>query len=338
MQPVAYLRHAASLDHDTGRHPERRERILAIEAALSERDWDGLTRMEAPRAPEDALLAVHPQSHLDLVRGLAERGGGPIDLDTVVSAGSWEAALHAAGAATHMADLLLGERSARAAFCGVRPPGHHAERGRAMGFCLLNNVGVAARRARDAHGVERVLVLDWDVHHGNGTQEVFEADPGVLFVSIHQWPLYPGTGGAGEAGVGEGEGYTVNLPVPPGSGDSVFLSHLVHVVAPLARAYRPGLVLVSAGYDAHVDDPLADCAVTDGGYGALASGVAALGGELGVPVGVMLEGGYDLEVLGRCVPLTLAALGSDGPGLPDVPCDPLSDEARARLRRWWPGL
>ena len=338
MPPVGYLRHPSSLAHDPGPHPERPQRIGAIESALAQRDWAGLEVLEAPAAPEAALLAVHPRSHLDMVRMLAERGGGAIDMDTAVSSGSWDAAVHAAGAAVSLVDRLVGERSLGAGFCGVRPPGHHAERARAMGFCLLNNVAVGARRARDAHGVERVLVVDWDVHHGNGTQEVFEADPGVLFVSIHQWPLYPGTGAPSEAGVGDGEGYTVNLPVPPGSGDDVFASHLVHVVAPLARAYRPGLVLVSSGYDAHLDDPLADCAVTDEGYAAMGSGIAAISREIGAPVGATLEGGYDLDVLARCVPLTLAGLGADAPELPDVPRHPLSEEAVGRLARWWPGL
>ncbi|MDX6697636.1 MAG: hypothetical protein QOE65_1033 [Solirubrobacteraceae bacterium] len=328
MGAVAYLRHPSSLRHDTGPHPERAQRIPAIEAAV---DWSRVERIEAPAAPEEALLAVHPASHLEYVRALAERGGGMVDMDTVVSEGSWDAAVHAAGAAVEMADLLAGSGSFGAAFCGVRPPGHHAERARAMGFCLLNNVAVGARRARDAHGVDRVLILDWDVHHGNGTQEVFEADPGVLFVSIHQWPLYPGTGAASEVGVGEGKGHTVNLPVPPGSGDEVFLSHVAHVVGPLARAYRPGLLLVSAGYDAHADDPLADCAVTDAGYCAMASAVAALGRELGAPVGATLEGGYDLDVLARCVPVTLDALGDPEAAVPDVPRHPLSADALERL-------
>jgi acetoin utilization deacetylase AcuC-like enzyme len=208
-----------------------------------------------------------------------------------------------------------------------------------MGFCLLNNVAVAARRARDAHGAQRVLILDWDVHHGNGTQAVFEADPGVLFVSIHQWPLYPGTGSFQETGTGEGAGHTVNLPVPPGSGDEVFLSHVAHLVAPLARAYRPDLVLISAGYDAHADDPLADCSVTDAGYAGLACALLAIAREAGVPLGAVLEGGYDLDALARSVALTLQALGAEGEaGLPDVARHPLTEEALGRVRAWWPDL
>jgi acetoin utilization deacetylase AcuC-like enzyme len=198
---------------------------------------------------------------------------------------------------------------------------------------------VAARRARDAHGAQRVLVVDWDVHHGNGTQAVFESDPGVLFVSIHQWPLYPGTGSFEETGTGEGAGHTVNLPVPPGSGDDVFLSHVVHLVAPLARAYRPELVLVSAGYDAHADDPLADCAVTDAGYAGLSCALRAVAGEAGVPLGAVLEGGYELDALARSVVVTLSAFGAeDEVALPEVARHPLTEEALDRLRRWWPDV
>src|SRR4051794_41069269 len=177
MATVAYLRSPASLRHDTGAHPERADRIPAIEAELDDREWEGLQPVDAPAAQEELLLAVHPREHVDAIRSLVERGGGAIDADTIASPGSWEAALHSAGGAAHMVDLLLGERAFPFAFNGTRPPGHHAEPARAMGFCLFNNVAVAARRARDAHGVERVLILDWDVHHGNGTDAIFHADP-----------------------------------------------------------------------------------------------------------------------------------------------------------------
>jgi acetoin utilization deacetylase AcuC-like enzyme len=339
MPTVAYLRHPSSLRHDTGAHPERIARIPAIEDALAERGWAGLQRLEAPAAEEELLLAVHSRAHVDFIRGLAERGGGAIDMDTVASAGSWEAALHSAGGAARMVDLLCGEGEFLAGFCGLRPPGHHAERARAMGFCLFNNVAVAARRARDAHGVERVLVLDWDVHHGNGTNAIFHADPGVLFVSIHQWPLYPGTGDAADAGSGEGVGHSVNLPVPPGSGDEVFVSHVEHLVVPLAHEYRPGLVLVSAGYDAHRDDPLADCAVTEAGYAAMAGALRRVAEEIGAPVGCVLEGGYDLGALARSVVATLAALSADRVGAGDgAALHPLTEEAIERAAGYWPGL
>jgi len=339
MAPVAYLRSPASLRHDTGAHPERAERIPAIEAELAERGWEDLECTEAPTAAEELLLAVHSREHVDAIRGIVERGGGAIDADTITSPGSWDAAMHSAGGAARMADLLVGDRSHQAAFCGLRPPGHHAERGRAMGFCLFNNVAVAARRARDAHGVERVLVLDWDVHHGNGTNAIFHDDPGVLFVSIHQSPLYPGTGAAGDVGSGAGRGFSVNLPVPPGSGDETFVSHVEHLVVPLVAEYRPGLMLVSAGYDAHRDDPLADCAVTEAGYAAMAAAVRRAAGEVGAPVGVVLEGGYDLGALARSVAATLSVLAAADPAVNgDLPLHPLTEEALARAAAYWPGL
>jgi acetoin utilization deacetylase AcuC-like enzyme len=339
MAPVAYLRSQASLLHDTGAHPERIARIPAIEAELAERGWAGLERMEAPAADEALLLTVHSPEHVAAIRSIVERGGGAIDMDTVTSPGSWEAALHSAGGAVRMADLLVGERSHAAAFCGLRPPGHHAEPDRAMGFCLFANVAIAARRAQQAHGVERVLVLDWDVHHGNGTNDIFHEDPSVLFVSIHQWPLYPGSGDAGDVGRGAGRGFTVNLPVPPGSGDETFVSHVEHLVAPLAREYDPGLILVSAGYDAHRDDPLADCEVTEAGYAAMAASVRRAADALGVPVGAVLEGGYELSALARSVAATLEVLAADAaPPESEVPLHPLTAEALERASEYWPGL
>jgi acetoin utilization deacetylase AcuC-like enzyme len=332
------LMHPSSLEHDTGAHPERAARIVAIERALEASDWLGYSRVQSPAAALESLLAVHPEEHVDAIRALAERGGGAIDMDTVVSAGSWEAALHAAGGACELVDRLV-DGSAQVGFSAARPPGHHAERARAMGFCLFNNVAVAARRALDVHGLERVLILDWDVHHGNGTNDIFHASPEVLFVSIHEWPLYPGSGSASDVGSGEGEGYTVNLPVPGGSGDETFASLVEHVVAPLARTFSPGLVLVSAGFDAHRDDPLADCLVTEVGYQAMTRSVRLAADELGVPVGVVLEGGYDLDALASSVVAMLSELAADGPRpAPVVDVHPLAAEAAERLRTYFPAL
>jgi acetoin utilization deacetylase AcuC-like enzyme len=314
--PVLFS-HPSSLQHDPGPHPEQPARIVAIERALEARGWLGLERRLSPDATRAQLEAVHPARLINGVQELCATGGGAIDADTVVSPGSWEAALHSAGGAIAVVDALLGRGGVidrpRLGVSVHRPPGHHAEARRSMGFCLFNNVAVAARWARDMYGIERVLILDWDVHHGNGTQDVFYATDDVLFCSIHQWPLYPGTGAAGETGVGGGEGYTVNMPVPPGSGDAVFGSLVEHVVAPLARSYRPGLILVSAGYDAHADDPLADCRVTDAGYAGMAASVRALADGLDVPIGVVLEGGYDLGALARGLVATLEVLVADGP-------------------------
>ena len=338
-RPV-YLRHPSSLGHETGQHPERAARIPAIERELSDRDWLGFELLQAPAVPREALLAVHPQSHVDSIEALSQRGGGAIDVDTVTSAGSFEAALHAAGGAVEMVDRLVGGGDGpRAGFCGLRPPGHHAERDRAMGFCLFNNVAIAARRALDAHGCERVLILDWDVHHGNGTNDIFHSSDAVLFASIHQWPLYPGTGPESDVGSGAGEGFTVNLPVPPGTGDAAAVSLVADVVAPLARAFEPRLVLVSAGFDGHRDDPLADGQLTEAGFAGMAAVVRGFADELGAPVGILLEGGYDLDALARSVAATLAVAGAEEPPpAPEVERHPLADAARERLGRRWPAL
>ncbi|HWH94948.1 MAG TPA: histone deacetylase [Baekduia sp.] len=330
--PVLFT-HPSSLDHDPGPHPEQPGRIIAIERALQARDGLGFDRRRSPAATRAQLEAVHPARLINGVHELCASGGGAIDADTVVSPGSWDAALHSAGGAIAVVDAVLSD-AADAPRLGVsvhRPPGHHAEILRSMGFCLFNNVAVAARWARDAHGIERVLILDWDVHHGNGTQDVFYATDEVLFCSIHQSPLYPGTGAAGETGEGVGRGFTVNMPVPPGSGDAVFGSLVEHVVVPLARSYRPGLILLSAGYDGHVDDPLADCHVTDEGYARMATSVRALGDALDVPIGVVLEGGYDLGALSRGLVATLEALAVDGPvAAPELPRHELSERLLAR--------
>ncbi|WCB95595.1 Histone deacetylase-like amidohydrolase [Baekduia alba] len=328
------LSHPSSLLHDPGPHPEQPARIVAIERALEARDWLGFARAESPEATRGQLEAVHPARLINGLHELCVSGGGAIDADTVVSPGSWEAALHAAGGAVGVVDTLLGGDGADAPRLAVslhRPPGHHAEIRRSMGFCLFNNVAVGARWARARYGIERVLILDWDVHHGNGTQDVFYDTDEVLFASIHQWPLYPGTGAAGETGAGAGRGHTVNLPVPPGSGDDVYGSLVEHVVVPLARSYRPGLILVSAGFDAHADDPLADGRVTDAGYATMAASVRAVADALDVPVGVVLEGGYDLGALSRGLVATLEVLGAEGAvAAPELPVHALSEGFLAR--------
>ena len=334
-----FLEHPSSLAHETGQHPERPARIPAILETLDQRGWLGYERTLSPPASRQALLAVHPERHIEMVQRVAESGGGQIDGDTVVSRDSFEAALHAAGGAVALVDLLL-DGVAPTGFSAHRPPGHHAERTRAMGFCLFNNIAVAARHAIDVRGCERVMIVDWDVHHGNGTNDVFHADPQVLFVSIHQSPLYPGTGPAGDVGDGAGRGFTVNLPVAPGSGDTEFVSLVRDVAVPLAREFAPQLVLISAGFDAHAEDPLADCEVTDAGFAAMAGVLRDAGGELGAPVGAVLEGGYALGALGRGVAVTmeqLAAPAGSG-GLPGLEMTPVAARARARLAEWWPAL
>ena len=339
MEPAVYLSHPSSLAHDTGPHPERAARITAIEQELERRGWLGLERLEAPVVQESTLAAVHPVRYIRAIDELCAAGGGAIDADTVVVEASYEAALRAAGGAVRLVDLLLGG-GARTGFSALRPPGHHAEAARAMGFCLFDNVAVAARHALDAHGAERVLVLDWDVHHGNGTNDIFHATDEVLFVSLHESPLYPGTGPAGDVGSGRGTGYTVNVPVAAGTGDATYASLLEHVVVPLARAYEPRLILLSAGFDAHRDDPLAGLRLTEGGFAAMTGTLRRLAAELEVPVGGVLEGGYDLAALAASTAVTLEVLSAPEPpvAVEDVPVAPESRAALERLAARWPAL
>ncbi len=328
-----YYRHPSSLLHDTGAHPENADRIRAIEATLEQAGWPGLSQREAPSATRAQLERVHTATHVERIESFCESGGGMIDADTIAVPESWEAALRASGAAVDATErLLAGEDSY--AFCGLRPPGHHAESDRAMGFCLLNTVAVASAHAIAEGGAERVLILDWDVHHGNGTAEIFDRSSEVVYASIHQSPCYPGTGHPGEVGSGPGEGYTINLPVPPGAGPEDFLSLVQRVVVPVARSHRPGLLVVSAGFDAHAADPLANCELDDDCYAQMAATMRELGKELGVPTLICLEGGYDLDALSRSLLATVRAFGDTL--APPSADSGLAREARDRLAVHWP--
>jgi acetoin utilization deacetylase AcuC-like enzyme len=328
-----WLSHPSSLEHVIPGHPERPERLVGLERALDAHDWFGWERAESPQATREQLLAVHTEEHVDMIESLCAAGGGRIDLDTSACGATWEAALHAAGGAVALCDALLAGEPV--GFSAHRPPGHHAEPGQAMGFCFFDSVAVGAAHALASGAAERVLILDWDVHHGNGTNAIFHARDDVLFVSIHQSPLYPGTGPASDVGSGAGEGYTVNLPVPPGSGDAAYCSLVEHVVVPLARAYAPSLVFVSAGFDAHFRDPLASCRVTEAGYAAMTASLR----RLGLPLGLVLEGGYSVEALADSVCALMPVLGaSEMSGAEPLPVDPLAEAALGRLQRYWPGL
>lgn len=271
-------------------HPERPERLRAVGRAISERR-DRLVTLTARPADGDELCAVHPLSHVRTIETAARMAPGHLDADTYVSRESYEVAVLAAGAAIEAARAVAQGRC-DAAFAAVRPPGHHAEAHRAMGFCLFNNVAIAAHALR-RDGVERVLIVDWDVHHGNGTQHVFEEDPNVLFFSTHQFPFYPGTGDFGEAGRGHGEHATVNVPLPPGCGDHEYAGVLRRVLAPVALRFRPELILVSCGFDAHRDDPLASMQLSGAGYRTMTEIVRALADEVCEGrIAFVLEGGY----------------------------------------------
>jgi acetoin utilization deacetylase AcuC-like enzyme len=343
MTRALYFSHPACLEHDprvhSPEHPDTPERLSALEGALAQRAWLGWERREAPAAQEAQLELVHSARHVRSIADLCRAGGGAIDPDTFVDESSYRAALHAAGGACAMAGALLADEAA-VGFCGVRPSGHHAESDRAMGFCLFNNVAVAAASAIAELGVRRVFILDWDVHHGNGTAEIFRRRADVLFVSIHQRPLYPGTGPLEDAGVGAGEGYTINLPVAPGSREPEWLSLLEQVVLPAAVAFEPELVLVSAGFDAHAEDPLASCRLQTGSFVEMAVRVREMARAAGIPLGVVLEGGYNREVLAECVCATLSALAGEALGArdPQPPAQAGSSTARAisQVGRYWP--
>jgi acetoin utilization deacetylase AcuC-like enzyme len=320
--PIAFLSHPQFLAHDAGTgHPERPDRLRAVHEGVARAGLEGEIVTLSPRPATLAQVErVHDDDYVEALEQFCRAGGGHLDADTAAVPASWEAALLAAGAGLTAIDRLdAGEVTA--VFCAVRPPGHHALASRAMGFCLFNNVAVAA--AALAERGERVLIVDYDAHHGNGTQATFYDDPSVAYVSVHQYPLYPGTGTALETGDGEGRGATANVPVPPGATGDVFRAAVAQVVVPLAEEFRPSWLLLSAGFDAHRADPLTDLGLTSGDYADVTTdllGLAPPGRRL-----VFLEGGYDLAALRDSTAAVLVALAggqlqpepptSGGPGL-----------------------
>lgn len=295
----------ASEEHRHVGHPERPERMAAVMEGVSALHLgDDLLFGEAEEASMDQLRRVHTPAYLDHLQRLSTGGGGQLDPDTYATAGSWDAARRSAGAGL-VAVRSLREGKADLAFVAARPPGHHALADRSMGFCLVNNVAVAAAALLEAG--ERVMIVDWDVHHGNGTQDLFWDEPGVLYVSVHQWPCYPGTGRAEEVGGANARGTIVNLPLPPGATGDVVERAFDRVVSPVAAAFQPTWVLVSAGFDAHRADPLADLELSAGDFATLATTVASYASTPGRLV-LFLEGGYDLGALRSSVTATLGAL------------------------------
>jgi acetoin utilization deacetylase AcuC-like enzyme len=335
---MIYIHSPTSLDHDpralSPEHPDDPSRIVAIEAALTTAGLEDLQRHEAPAARQRDLRLAHSQAHLSFIRDLCRSGGGRIDQDTYVGEPSYEAALHAAGGACELVRMLMAGVS-RTGFCALRPAGHHAERDRAMGFCLFNNMAIAVELAIREHGTRRVMVIDWDVHHGNGTAEAFRQRPDVLFADIHQAGLFPGTGALADTGSGPGRGYTVNLPVPAGSDEEVWLSLLEHVIVPIGLEYRPELVLISAGFDAHEADPLGDCRLQSSSFAHMACHVRELGAALDVPVGAILEGGYDPAALAESTLATICALQGRGEADSAAPDPFVTPQVASHLGHRW---
>jgi acetoin utilization deacetylase AcuC-like enzyme len=326
------------LAHDPGRgHPERPDRLRAVldhlENAL------GLVRLGARPAGEEELGLVHTPEHIARVAASAGRPRVVFDPDTVTSPASYEAARLAAGSVLVACEAVLAGEVANG-FAPVRPPGHHAERDRAMGFCLFNNVAVAAAWLRQ-RGVGRVAIIDWDLHHGNGTQHVFADDPDVLYVSIHQSPFYPGTGAAEEVGLGAGAGRTVNLPFPAGFGDAEYVRAFEEIVTPVVRQFAPAFVLVSAGFDCDHRDPLGSMTVTPAGFGAMARACVKLADACaGGRVVAVLEGGYDLSAIVEGVDATLAAMRGVQTAAPLATGDPrraerVLERVRAAQSPYW---
>jgi acetoin utilization deacetylase AcuC-like enzyme len=292
------------LKHDYPDHPERKERLVSV---INHLEKEGLMREVVPipprRATPEEVALNHDTSYIQEIHDFCGSGGGFLDPDTYANESSYEVALTAVGAVLEGVDRVL-RGEVEAVFCAVRPPGHHAEYAKAMGFCLFNNVAVGARYAQ-RRGLSKVFIVDFDAHHGNGTQRSFYEDPTVFYFSTHQYPFYPGTGGPKERGAGRGEGFTLNVPMPAGAGDEDYEPVYGKVLPQTVRDFRPDLILVSAGYDLHSDDPLTHLNVTTRGVRSIVRSILRTARDLGVPVIFALEGGYNLRALGECVVVTV---------------------------------
>ncbi|MFQ6104861.1 MAG: histone deacetylase [Candidatus Glassbacteria bacterium] len=304
--------HQDYLEHRTGAHPESHERLVAVMNRLGRCGLlDEVVRIAPRAAAEGDILRVHEAGHLDRIKRAAREGDRWLDMDTAICERSYEVALLAAGGLLEALDWIM-DGKIENALCLVRPPGHHATADRAMGFCLLNNVAVAARYLQEVAGLERILIVDWDLHHGNGTQDIFYEDPSVLYFSAHQSPHYPGTGSKEEVGGGRGAGFTINVPVKAGTGEADYLTMFMEALRDRAYAFSPDFVLISAGFDAHADDPLGNLNCTESGYGILTKFTLEIADTCcNGRLLSALEGGYNLDALSRSVEAHLRALLSD---------------------------
>ncbi|MBT3990399.1 MAG: histone deacetylase family protein [Rhodospirillaceae bacterium] len=294
-----YYQHPVCITHEPGpHHPESPDRLRSVEAALSVAEFADLVRFEAPETTPGVISLMHDPNYVDhILRSVPKSGYAQLDPDTILSPGSGEAALRAVGGICAAVDDVVAGPASNA-FCALRPPGHHAERAQAMGFCLFNNIAIAAQYARKAHGLDKIAVIDFDVHHGNGTQHMFEPDASLFYGSSHQFPAYPGTGAASETGVGN----VVNVPLSPGSGSEPFRAAYRDVILPALRGFSPELLLISAGFDAHIQDPLCQLNVTTADFAWITEELLAVADECCAGrVVSTLEGGYDLDALAESV-------------------------------------
>jgi acetoin utilization deacetylase AcuC-like enzyme len=336
MQRIGVVADPLYMDHHSANyHPENPDRLRSIYHMLEKEDMNALFESLIPReATLEELEWIHTPSYIQHIESTKGCGHRMLDPDTYVSSETYRVAKLAAGALLVLIDSLF-EGRIQAGFALVRPPGHHAEANRGMGFCIYNNVAVAARYAQQRKWADRVLIVDWDLHHGNGTQHSFESDPSVLYFSTHQYPYYPGTGHAEEVGRGEGKGFTVNVPLPGGQGDTDFALCFQEILLPIAREYRPDLILVSAGFDIYYMDPLGGMKVTDAGFGQLAKILHQLAEEVcSGRILFTLEGGYDLEGLTQGVKMVLLALRGESPDLKaSGPAHPSTEKLLAAIRK-----
>jgi acetoin utilization deacetylase AcuC-like enzyme len=313
---TGFLYDPAFLDHDTGAgHPETSQRLVATMAHLESQSWFTTLKRYSPATVDPKWLrSIHAADYIARARDASARGLPYLDsVDVAICAASYDIALLAVGGALQLADKVV-SREVDNAFALMRPPGHHAEHGEALGFCIFNNVAIMAKYLQQHHGLDKILILDWDVHHGNGTQHSFEQDPSVMYVSTHQYPYYPGTGAASETGHGAGDGSIVNCPMPAGSGDALYEQAFSEVILPKVNAFAPEAVIVSAGFDAHRDDPLAQMQLSTEFFAWMSTRLLEVAAQhAGGRLISVLEGGYNLEMLPRCVSTHLQALSGSAP-------------------------